>query len=177
MTDSTSKRHVVVGVDGSESSVDALREAAEIAEALGVRLEAVMTWEYPVIGDYRPIPLPSPEEEARTILTEAITHAFDGAPPQYLSTTTAPGPAAKTLIELSKDARPGQQRSWRAGRRAARLGERRLRGTRELSRSGRPPPTCSAGSASDAEEFPHRQSRVTTVEHRVRESDRHALGL
>ncbi|MFJ3405936.1 universal stress protein [Promicromonospora sp. NPDC090134] len=39
----------VVGVDGSESSVRALRRAAEIAEALSMPVEATMTWENPVM--------------------------------------------------------------------------------------------------------------------------------
>lgn len=103
MTDSTSNRHVIVGVDGSDSSIDALREAAEIADALDVRLEVVTT--YPVVLEYIPIPVSSPEEDAKAILSTAIERAFDGAPPPNLSTTTAPGPAAKTLIQLSRDAR------------------------------------------------------------------------
>lgn len=104
MTNS-SRRGIIVGVDGSDSSVEALREAAEIAEALDLPLEAIITWEFPVMGEYRPIPGWSPEEDAKTILSSAVSQAFPDAPPPFLTTTTAPGPAARTLIELSEDAR------------------------------------------------------------------------
>lgn len=105
MSDSTSKRHVIVGVDGSDASIEALREAAEIAEALDMRLEAVTIWELPTIVEYTPIPVWSPEQDARTTLSTAITEAFNGSPPPHLSTTTAPGPVARSLIELSDGAR------------------------------------------------------------------------
>lgn len=38
---------IVVGVDGSESSIDALRWAADQARLTGASLEVVTTWEYP----------------------------------------------------------------------------------------------------------------------------------
>ncbi|SFN54583.1 universal stress protein [Mycetocola miduiensis] len=105
MTESNSKRQIVVGVDGSESSIDALREAAEMAGALGVPLEAVTIWEFPLVVEYTPIPVWSPEEDARTVLAAAIREAFHDEPPPGLTTTTAPGPVARALIELSKGAR------------------------------------------------------------------------
>lgn len=38
---------IVVGVDGSPSSVDALRWAAKQASLTGSRIEAVLSWQYP----------------------------------------------------------------------------------------------------------------------------------
>jgi nucleotide-binding universal stress UspA family protein len=103
MSDSALTHHIIVGVDGSEPSVDALREGATLAEALGVPLEAVITWQYPF--EYMPIPVWSPEEDATSILAAAITAAFADHPPDTLTTTTAQGPPARTLIELSRNAR------------------------------------------------------------------------
>jgi nucleotide-binding universal stress UspA family protein len=51
--------YIVVGVDGSDSSKDALRWADRQAELTGARLHAITTWEmqptypYPVIIDAR----------------------------------------------------------------------------------------------------------------------------
>ena len=44
---------IVVGVDGSAASIAALRYAARIADALDAPMEAVTTWTYPPIMDYR----------------------------------------------------------------------------------------------------------------------------
>lgn len=103
MTDTSGKKRIIVGVDGSDSSIDALREAAEIAASLGVPLEAVTTWQYPV--EYTPIPVWSPEEDAKSILATAIRQAFGDTPPPQFSTATAPGPPARTLIGMSREAR------------------------------------------------------------------------
>ena len=103
MTETTNNQRIIVGVDGSESSIEALREAADIAATLDAPLEAVTTWEYPI--EYTPIPVWSPEEDAAAILSSAVQQAFGDALPPRFSTTTAPGPPARTLIELSKDAR------------------------------------------------------------------------
>lgn len=102
--DSISKR-ILVGVDGSDSSIDALREAAAIAKALEAPLEAVTAWEYPALVGYYPITDWSPEEDARTILTTAIDQAFQGAPPPDLTTNVWHGPPARVLIEQSRQSR------------------------------------------------------------------------
>ena len=46
---SINKTRIVVGVDGSPQSQQALRWSAHLAEMLGARLEAVTAWDYPAI--------------------------------------------------------------------------------------------------------------------------------
>ncbi|SBS70880.1 universal stress protein [uncultured Microbacterium sp.] len=95
---------IVVGVDGSESSVAALRYAARLAHLLDAPLEAVTTWVYPPYVDYALLGDWSPEEHARTALDEAVAAAFGGEPPDRLTTTTLPGSAADALIGASRNA-------------------------------------------------------------------------
>lgn len=107
VTDSTNAdpKRIIVGVDGSESSVAALRRAAVIAAALGSPLEAITTWEYPVLyASYYPAEEWSPEQDANTILATAIEQAFHGTVPQGFTQTTMQGPAARVLIEQSEHA-------------------------------------------------------------------------
>lgn len=98
-------RRVVVGVDGSESSVRALRRAAEIAEALSMPVEATMTWENPVmLGAYYPNTIWSPKEDAEKILASAVEGAFGGHVPRQLTQRVLQGAPAPTLIKESEDA-------------------------------------------------------------------------
>ena len=58
---------IVVGVDGSRSSLDALSWAARQAHLTGSTLEAVMTWEWPTSYGWA-VPVPTdfdPEEDVR----------------------------------------------------------------------------------------------------------------
>jgi len=102
-TDDTQR--ILIGLDGSDGSIDALRRGAQIAEALDMRLEAITTWEYPsILGDYAPYAEWSPESDAKQIATTAITQAFAASPPHRLTYRTVEGPAARVLIEQSEDA-------------------------------------------------------------------------
>jgi nucleotide-binding universal stress UspA family protein len=49
MADATGEnaRKIVVGVDGSPSSIDALRWAVRHAQLIGSSVEALLAWEYP----------------------------------------------------------------------------------------------------------------------------------
>jgi nucleotide-binding universal stress UspA family protein len=103
MNDDNSDR-ILVGVDGSDESVDALRYGAKIAAALHAPLEAVTVWHVPVVADgYYPTEW-SPEADAEQILAATIERAFRGAPPAKLTTTALSGPAARVLIDESAHA-------------------------------------------------------------------------
>ncbi len=96
---------ILVGVDGSEASIDALRRAARIAEAFDAPLEAITTWDFPVaLGVYYPADNWSPENDARQILSAAVDQAFGEAQPAKLTRTTLQGPPARVLIEQSEHA-------------------------------------------------------------------------
>jgi nucleotide-binding universal stress UspA family protein len=105
MSDTSEKKPTLVGVDGSESSIEALREAAVLATAIDAPLQVVTTWAYPMAPDAYPLLDWSPEEDAESIISASVERAFGGSPPPDLTTGVAHGPAAGALIELSRDAR------------------------------------------------------------------------
>ncbi|KAD4059968.1 universal stress protein [Arthrobacter yangruifuii] len=100
------RNRIVVGVDGSEESLEALRLGRRLADLLGCRIEAVTVWEYPALLA-TPFPTTewSPRVEAERALAEAVEAAFaeDGVP-QDLSQSTVAGQSARVLIEASRGA-------------------------------------------------------------------------
>jgi len=95
---------VVVGVDGSAASIAALRYAARIADAFDAPLEAVTTWTYPPFMDAYTIAGWSAEDDAERLLDDAIVEAFASNPPQRLLRNVLAGPAAATLVDVSRRA-------------------------------------------------------------------------
>jgi nucleotide-binding universal stress UspA family protein len=96
---------IVVGVDGSESSIAALRRGVRIATALGTSLEAVTTWRYPtsyasVGGEF----MDSPEDDAKTIVGDASQAVFASKAPAWFTAIAREGNADQVLIEQSKGA-------------------------------------------------------------------------
>ncbi len=102
MTENRDNDRVVVGVDGSKPSLAALRYAARIAAAFGAPLEAVTVWSYPAFSDPYVVVEWTPERDAEIVLDAAIKAAFGDSPPEGLIRTVLPGPAARTLIGLSR---------------------------------------------------------------------------
>ena len=100
------KPAVVVGVDGSDASKDALRWAADYARLTGASLKAVSVWHWPV-SLVVALPVPedfNPMEEAHQTL-EAILKEVLGTDPGCVVTTQVVGGAASAvLIEESRDA-------------------------------------------------------------------------
>jgi nucleotide-binding universal stress UspA family protein len=103
MDDNLDMDRIVVGVDGSASSIAALRYGARMAAAFDAPLEAVTMWTYPAYADPALVKEWSPERDAKAILDEAIERAFAGDPPEGLKRTVMSGPPARVLIEMSKD--------------------------------------------------------------------------
>ncbi|NNC12146.1 universal stress protein [Planctomonas sp. JC2975] len=96
---------IVVGVDGSEQSIAALRQADRLSRLLGTRIEAVSTWTYPVaMSPYALSMEPSFEEIAVQALDEALTEAYGSDRPALLSTVVQYGHPAQVLIERSTGA-------------------------------------------------------------------------
>jgi nucleotide-binding universal stress UspA family protein len=108
MTEITSEHHrrrIVVGVDGSESSKDALRWASHQAKLTGASLEVVITWEIAPPSYGYSLPVPSdydPQANAKQTLDDTVLDVLGaGAPVQTRAVEGSPG---QTLVELAKGA-------------------------------------------------------------------------
>ncbi|GAA3666496.1 universal stress protein [Arthrobacter ginkgonis] len=103
--DSGTQPRIVVGVDGSASSIEALRQAQRIARGLGARIEATACWEAPRMSDqYELMGIGDFEKRARQILVEALTAAYGPDRPSNVSAHLRQGNPRPQLIEASKDA-------------------------------------------------------------------------
>jgi len=103
----TSSDRVVVGVDGSKPSLEALRWARFMADVTGSALEAVMTWQQiPTYGagtaGWAAFPPDwAPAEEARRVLTGTVEEVLGPTTPEGMIMTVREGGAAHALIEIS----------------------------------------------------------------------------
>ena len=96
---------VVVGVDGSESSIAALRWAARQAELTGAELRAVISWELPSAAYW--VPLPNDldlESSARSTLAAQIAQTLGPEPKVPVTQVVAQGHPAPTLVGHAADA-------------------------------------------------------------------------
>lgn len=101
-------RPVVVGVDGSPSSIGALRRGARIAAALRLPLEAVSVWRYPDLnGPAGMTYFPDADvmaASARSVLDESVMTVFGTDVPIWYRGTVRQGVTAQVLMEESQDA-------------------------------------------------------------------------
>ncbi|MFF0991248.1 universal stress protein [Kocuria nitroreducens] len=96
---------IVVGVDGSPQSVEALRLAARMAPTLGADIRAVAAWDYPPeYAGYVPLGSDNFDEITRKRVDEAVRAAFGDDVPAGLSTTVVFGHPSKVLVHESEDA-------------------------------------------------------------------------
>lgn len=96
---------IVVGVDGSDSSVEALRFAARLAPALEARIHAVACWDFPQIyAGYVPPDFEAFETAVTKTVTEALGKAFGPDIPGDLTRELIRGPAPAKLAEAGADA-------------------------------------------------------------------------
>ncbi|MGD6978263.1 MULTISPECIES: universal stress protein [Citricoccus] len=97
---------IVVGVDGSEASLEALREAGRMAGLMGCPLKAVTLWDLPVTASDYPYPLEGTfEDAARERLDQALAAVFGAELPPGLEREVRSGSPARVLRDLSEGAR------------------------------------------------------------------------
>jgi nucleotide-binding universal stress UspA family protein len=103
-------RKIVVGVDGSPSSVDALRWAVSEAELTGDTVEAVIAWQYPVAaGGYGWAPVVMDDginlqAAAEQTLTDAIDQVAGADHAVKVERRVAEGYAPSLLVDASAHA-------------------------------------------------------------------------
>src|SRR3972149_5670850 len=98
---------IVVGVDGSKSSQEALRFALDEARLRGASVKAIFAWVLPFAGNASmgliPSVLAAFRAEAEQLLGEAVTET-GGASDVSIERIVVEGPAGKSLIEAAKGA-------------------------------------------------------------------------
>ncbi len=98
-------RTIVVGVDGSEASVEALRHAQGLAVPLSATVIALACWDYPQVYDgYVAVGIDDFDVRAEQILTEAVAKAFGPKTPGNVQMRLLQGHPRPALIEESKSA-------------------------------------------------------------------------
>jgi nucleotide-binding universal stress UspA family protein len=97
---------VVVGVDGSPASRDALRWAADYARLTGGPLQAISVWHWPV-SMVVSVPIPDgfdPMQEAHAALEKILGEVLGEAPGITVTTQVVGGAAASVLIDAAREA-------------------------------------------------------------------------
>jgi nucleotide-binding universal stress UspA family protein len=101
----TGKPRIVVGIDGSEASKNALRWAARLAGPLGARIDAVAAWEFTSMYGWSALPpLYSPHPEIEKSLNQVVDEVFGPDRPADLRVKVLEGVAANTLLAAGEGA-------------------------------------------------------------------------
>jgi nucleotide-binding universal stress UspA family protein len=96
---------IVVGIDGSDQSANALRWAAHLARIFATRLEAVIAWEYPTSFGWATVPEDwDPPGEMRRVVEGVVQSVFGSEPPAALIIEVREGGPAKVLLDASAGA-------------------------------------------------------------------------
>ena len=94
---------IVVGVDGSPASADALRWAARQAELTGAGLRAVSTWRWPNYITIKPPGLDLAADTERT-LTELVDQVLADHPGLTVTRRVCEGPPGPALLAQAEGA-------------------------------------------------------------------------
>ncbi len=106
MSEAASGVRIVVGVDGSAASVNALVEGARLASELGGTVDAVAVWEPPTkLASYAAVGIGSFEEGAAQVLKDALFQAFGEDVPASVSARLIKGVPAAALAAAADGAR------------------------------------------------------------------------
>lgn len=101
---------IVVGVDGSASSITAMRWAMRQAELTGTSVDAVIAWHYPVAAagyGWAPVGMEQTydfQEVAEKLLADAISNAVDPASEVSVRSHVIEGIPARVLLDAAAGA-------------------------------------------------------------------------
>jgi nucleotide-binding universal stress UspA family protein len=97
-------RTIVVGVDGSDTSVSALTWACQLGTAVGASVEVLTSWQWPMgMGPTLAFPTNyDPAGDARTMLNGIVQGLADRYPSVSLRSRIVEGHAAEVLVEASR---------------------------------------------------------------------------
>ncbi|MFC3299204.1 universal stress protein [Arthrobacter agilis] len=96
---------IVVGVDGSKQSIEALRYAEKLAPVFDATLRVIAAWDYPAeYPGYVPLGTSEFADAARIHLDKALGDAFGENRPAGLESTVVFGHPAKALVSASAHA-------------------------------------------------------------------------
>jgi nucleotide-binding universal stress UspA family protein len=95
---------IVVGIDGSEASMGALRWGVRLAELTGASVRVVVAWHWPrQYGASAPAAY-NPADHAQRLVEEILESLGKDHPDVHVDSTVSEGSAAPVLIEASKGA-------------------------------------------------------------------------
>jgi nucleotide-binding universal stress UspA family protein len=94
---------VVVGVDGSDDAMVALRWAEHYANSCGAMLRLVIAWEWPISYGYMALPPEySPNADAKVTMEKAVAEL--SMPADRVETIVVEGSAGRELVRLGDEA-------------------------------------------------------------------------
>lgn len=102
-------KHIVVGVDGSENSREALAWALSHAELIGARVECLFAWDFPLMWGadedwFVPDDVWQPEEEGRRMLTDVLAEIAGTTPAVPVRAHTVRAGAVQSLLDAAEGA-------------------------------------------------------------------------
>jgi nucleotide-binding universal stress UspA family protein len=100
---------IIVGVDGSDASKEALRWAVAEAALRRATVRAVHAWTYPTLFGGAYVPLDEADtrrlrDEAQEMLDAVVDEVAGRNPPAYIERRVEQGPAAGVLIDAAREA-------------------------------------------------------------------------
>ena len=101
----STRSRIVVGIDGSACSADALRWALRIASTTGAAIDAVIAWELPIMYGMGYLPSDyQPAKDAEKVVTETVDAVLGTTRPSGMRLVVKEGGPAKVLLEQSQGA-------------------------------------------------------------------------
>jgi len=99
------EHRIVVGIDGSPSSIAALQWAANQAELTGASLEVLMAWEWPYAYGWSPVPNDyDPARDSKKLLDAALVPIREAHPGTSIQATVIEGHPAPQLVKAAHGA-------------------------------------------------------------------------